>query len=107
MVGNDEELLHAIPILLGCTKKDIVEGNYIEMAVVRDIGDLMKETAFSRLMEVSDILIDKIKAFVHLTYINCKYVFYDGLCLGSLSLYFHPCINWSFEIKAILCNTIS
>uniref|UniRef100_A0A2N9GA21 PUM-HD domain-containing protein n=1 Tax=Fagus sylvatica TaxID=28930 RepID=A0A2N9GA21_FAGSY len=52
LVGNDEELLHAIPILLGCTKKDIVEGNYIEMAVVRDVGDLMKETAFSRLMEV-------------------------------------------------------
>lgn len=70
-MGNDEELLHVILILLGCTKKDFVEGNFIEMAVVRDVVDLVKETAFSHLMEVNDLL-DKIEANVHLTYINCK-----------------------------------
>ncbi|XP_050285105.1 pumilio homolog 23 isoform X2 [Quercus robur] len=52
LVGNDEELLHVILILLGCTKKDFVEGNFIEMAVVQDVVDLMKETSFSHLMEV-------------------------------------------------------
>ncbi|XP_035539256.1 pumilio homolog 23 isoform X2 [Juglans regia] len=52
LAGNDEELLHAIPILLGCNKEDILEGNYIEMDIVRNVVNLMKETAFSHLMEV-------------------------------------------------------
>ncbi|KAG7992149.1 hypothetical protein I3843_02G113500 [Carya illinoinensis] len=52
LAGNDEELLHAIPILLGCNKEAILEGNYIEMDIVRDVVKLMKEPAFSHLMEV-------------------------------------------------------
>ncbi|KAG2722487.1 hypothetical protein I3760_02G130300 [Carya illinoinensis] len=52
LAGNDEELLHAIPILLGCNKEAILEGNYIKMDIVRDVVKLMKEPAFSHLMEV-------------------------------------------------------
>lgn len=52
LVGQDDELRHIIPILLGCSEKDVVEGNYVQMSVVPDVVDLMKETAFSHLMEV-------------------------------------------------------
>lgn len=52
MVGQDDELRHIIPILLGCSEKDFVEGNYISISVVPYVVDLMKETAFSHLMEV-------------------------------------------------------
>lgn len=69
LVGNDEELLHAIPILLGCNKEDIGEGNFIEVSAVRKVVYLMKESSFSHLMEVSHLLIDK--AYVHVTYITC------------------------------------
>ena len=51
-MGQDDELSHIIPILLGCSEKDSVEVNYIQISVVRDVIDLMKETAFSHLMEV-------------------------------------------------------
>lgn len=69
LVGNDEELLHAIPILLGCNKEDIGEGNFIEISKVREVVYFMKESSFSHLMEVSDLLLDK--AYVHVTYITC------------------------------------
>lgn len=52
MVGEDDELRHIIPTLLGCSEKDVVEGNYVQISVVPDVVDLMKETAFSHLMEV-------------------------------------------------------
>ncbi|GAV87319.1 hypothetical protein CFOL_v3_30745 [Cephalotus follicularis] len=52
LVGNDQELLQIIPILLGCNKENIVEGNSIEINVVHDIVELMKETAYSHLMEI-------------------------------------------------------
>ncbi|KAJ0039168.1 hypothetical protein Pint_21954 [Pistacia integerrima] len=52
LVGHDEELLKIIPVLLGCKKENVVEGNFIEMSVVSSIVDLMKETAYSHLMEV-------------------------------------------------------
>ncbi|XP_008462236.2 pumilio homolog 23 [Cucumis melo] len=52
LVGQDEELRHIIPILLGCSEKDVLEGNYVQISVVPDVVDLMKETAFSHLMEV-------------------------------------------------------
>lgn len=68
LVGHNEELLLAIPILLGCNKEGRVEGNFIEMAVVRGVVNLMKETAFSRLMEVSDPLTVKGGAYVRLIY---------------------------------------
>ncbi|KAL0562184.1 hypothetical protein IC582_002636 [Cucumis melo] len=52
LVGQDEELRHIIPILLGCSEKDVLEGNHVQISVVPDVVDLMKETAFSHLMEV-------------------------------------------------------
>ncbi|XP_059595381.1 pumilio homolog 23 isoform X3 [Vitis vinifera] len=52
LAGHDEELWHIIPLLLGCKKENSKEGNFIEIDEVRNIVDLMKETAFSHLMEV-------------------------------------------------------
>ncbi|KAJ0075868.1 hypothetical protein Patl1_33863 [Pistacia atlantica] len=52
LLGHDEELLKIIPVLLGCKKENIAEGNFIDMSVVSTIVDLMKETAYSHLMEV-------------------------------------------------------
>ncbi|XP_062008837.1 pumilio homolog 23 isoform X2 [Rosa rugosa] len=52
LAGDEEELLQIIPILIGCTREDIVEENSIEPTIVRDVLGLMKETAFSHLMEV-------------------------------------------------------
>ncbi|XP_057980901.1 pumilio homolog 23 [Malania oleifera] len=51
LVGDDE-LLQIIPVLLGCSKDYFAEGSSIENSVVQDTIDLMKETAFSHLMEV-------------------------------------------------------
>ncbi|CAN1146336.1 Pumilio homolog 23 [Linum perenne] len=50
--GNDEELLHVIPGLLGCRNQNLTEGNLIDLKIVRKVVVLMKETAFSHLMEV-------------------------------------------------------
>lgn len=55
LVKHDEELLKLIPVLLGCKKENVVEGNFVEMSVVSSIVDLMKETAYSHLMEVSNL----------------------------------------------------
>ncbi|KAK2652146.1 hypothetical protein Ddye_012002 [Dipteronia dyeriana] len=52
LVGHDQDLLKIIPTLLGCSKENVGEGNLIEMTVVGDVLELMKETAFSHLMEV-------------------------------------------------------
>ncbi|XP_076885775.1 pumilio homolog 23-like [Bidens hawaiensis] len=46
LVGYDEELMHAIPVVLGC------KGNNIDNNIVKRLLSLMKETAFSHLMEV-------------------------------------------------------
>ncbi|KAK9281800.1 hypothetical protein L1049_004706 [Liquidambar formosana] len=52
LVGHDQELLHIILILLGCNEENIVGGDVIKITSVRDIVYLMKETAYSHLMEV-------------------------------------------------------
>lgn len=52
LVGYDEELLHMIPVILGCKQEKIAEGSLIEISAVKDILDRMKETSFCRLMEV-------------------------------------------------------
>ncbi|KAF8393704.1 hypothetical protein HHK36_021951 [Tetracentron sinense] len=52
LAGEDQELLHVIPILLGCHEKDTVEGNFIEITDVQSIVALLKDTAYSHLMEV-------------------------------------------------------
>lgn len=46
LVGYEQELLHAIPVILGC------KGNLIDNNVVKRLLSLMRETAFSHLMEV-------------------------------------------------------
>uniref|UniRef100_A0A5B7AFA3 Pumilio 23 n=1 Tax=Davidia involucrata TaxID=16924 RepID=A0A5B7AFA3_DAVIN len=52
LVGHEQDLLHIIPILLGCNKENAVEVNYVEVTAVRNLLSLMKETAYSHLMEV-------------------------------------------------------
>lgn len=46
LAGYEPELLHTIPVILGC------KGNLIDNNVVRRLLNLMRETAFSHLMEV-------------------------------------------------------
>lgn len=55
LAGNDEELFHIIPVLIGCEDENIAEGNLIETARVRELVKLLKEPAFSRLTEVSNL----------------------------------------------------
>lgn len=52
LVGDDEELLRVIPVLLGCHEDTISEGKFIEPTAVQEIIDLLKDTAYSHLMEV-------------------------------------------------------
>ncbi|KAJ1431901.1 pumilio-family RNA-binding repeatprotein [Sesbania bispinosa] len=53
LAGNDEELLHMIPVLL--EDKYNAEGNFIETAVVPEVMELLKETEFSHLVEMKMI----------------------------------------------------
>lgn len=53
--GNEEELLHVIPILLGCSIENIQERKLIDDNAVPKLLSLMKEAAFSHLMEVKTI----------------------------------------------------
>ncbi|KAK7285692.1 hypothetical protein RJT34_20470 [Clitoria ternatea] len=52
LAGNEEELLHVIPILLGCTDKNNSEENFISTTEVSELKNLLKEAKFSHLMEV-------------------------------------------------------
>ncbi|XWS19990.1 hypothetical protein CRYUN_Cryun31cG0063300 [Craigia yunnanensis] len=52
LAGDDQELLQIIPVLLGCNKQNLVEGRSIDIISAGEIVELMKETAFSHLMEV-------------------------------------------------------
>ncbi|KAG5538044.1 hypothetical protein RHGRI_025210 [Rhododendron griersonianum] len=52
LVGHEEELLHIIPILLGCNMENVVEGNLIKITSVQNLLRLMKGTAYSHLMEI-------------------------------------------------------
>ncbi|KAG4199356.1 hypothetical protein ERO13_A05G141800v2 [Gossypium hirsutum] len=51
LAGNDQELLHIIPVLLGCNKENLAEGKF-DMIVAGETVESMKEPAFSHLMEV-------------------------------------------------------
>lgn len=55
LAGNDEELLHVIPVILGCKNQNNAEGNFIETTVVPQLLSLFKEAEFSHLMEVSNL----------------------------------------------------
>ncbi|RDX69494.1 Pumilio-like 23, partial [Mucuna pruriens] len=52
LASDDEELLHVIPILLGCKDKNNAEDNFIETKAVPELKNLLKESKFSHLMEV-------------------------------------------------------
>ncbi|PIA50488.1 hypothetical protein AQUCO_01300904v1 [Aquilegia coerulea] len=52
LVGEDQELMHIIPLLLGCKEENNREGNLIESTPVHHIVNLLKDNAFSHLMEV-------------------------------------------------------
>ncbi|KAH6836297.1 pumilio 23 [Perilla frutescens var. hirtella] len=52
LAGQEEELFHLIPILLGCPTDNASEGNFIEVKTVRKVRRLVEENAYSHLMEV-------------------------------------------------------
>ncbi|XP_056176442.1 pumilio homolog 23 [Syzygium oleosum] len=52
LAGDDEELGQMIPILLGCNKENIAEGNTIETTVGHKVKNHMIETSYSHLLEV-------------------------------------------------------
>lgn len=52
LAGQEQELLHAIPLIMGCNVKNVEEMTFIETTKVQNIRDLVKENAFSHLMEV-------------------------------------------------------
>lgn len=52
LVGEDQELMYIIPVLLGSSEENIREGNFIESSAVHGILNFLKDNAFSHLMEV-------------------------------------------------------
>ncbi|KAG1342562.1 pumilio [Cocos nucifera] len=51
-VGDDQELLHAILIVLGCYEENIAQENIIDCARKQEIMVLLEDTASSHLLEV-------------------------------------------------------
>lgn len=52
LAGQEQELLHIIPVIMGCNVEDVEDSSFIETTEVQNIRDLIKENAFSHLMEV-------------------------------------------------------
>lgn len=52
LAGQEEELFHLIPILLGCPTEDASEGNFMEVKTAKKTRRLVEENAYSHLMEV-------------------------------------------------------
>ncbi|XP_008783356.2 pumilio homolog 23 isoform X1 [Phoenix dactylifera] len=52
LVGDDQELLHAILILLGCYEENIAQENFIDSARKQEIMALLEDTSCSHLLEV-------------------------------------------------------
>ncbi|XP_068663663.1 pumilio homolog 23-like [Aristolochia californica] len=52
LVGDDEGLSRAIHILLGSTEENLFKGKLADIAEVHKIMELLKDTAYSHLMEV-------------------------------------------------------
>ncbi|XP_019440483.1 PREDICTED: pumilio homolog 23 [Lupinus angustifolius] len=96
LAGNDEEVLHVIPILLGCKDKNIDEGNFIETKVAPEILNLLNETEFSHLMEV----VLEVSPEVLFNELFTK-VFKNSL----LDLSSYPCGN--FVVQALISHTSS
>ena len=49
-------LLHTIPVIMGCNVESGDESSFIETTKVQNIRDLVKENAFSHLMEVGSVI---------------------------------------------------
>lgn len=64
LAGHDEELLLIVPILLGC-KRENIEGNFIKKSHAQNIVGLIKDTAYSHIMEVSGLSTRMNNAFVY------------------------------------------
>ncbi|XP_057548453.1 pumilio homolog 23 [Amaranthus tricolor] len=52
LAGQEQVLLHTIPVIMGCNVESGDESSFIETTKVQNIRDLVKENAFSHLMEV-------------------------------------------------------
>ncbi|XP_058007559.1 pumilio homolog 23 isoform X2 [Hevea brasiliensis] len=52
LAGQSQELMQIIAILLGCKEENLTEENFINTTAVVEVVELMKETAYSHLMEV-------------------------------------------------------
>lgn len=66
LAGDNEELSKIIPVLLGCKKEDPTEGNYLDLSKSKHVVHLMKETAYSHLMEVRHF------TYIGVFYFSCK-----------------------------------
>lgn len=91
LAGHDEELLSIIPVILGSSMENTEEESLITLSEVQNIKDLVKENAFSHLMEIilevaPDFLYDEI----------FKKVFKDSL----FELSCHPSAN--FAVQALI-----
>lgn len=96
LAGQEEELFHLIPILLGCPTDSASEGNFIEVKTAKKVRRLVEENAFSHLMEV-------ILAVAPDTIYNEIFtkVFMNSLFRMSS----HPCAN--FVIQALVSHARS
>lgn len=96
--GNEEELLHVIPILLGCSIENIQEEKLIDDNAVRKLSSLMKEAAFSHLMEVKTIY--SVEQFSKRC-AECVPVCI-GLNVDTLSLIFYFCLIYILKFAGYL-----
>ncbi|KAL6010494.1 hypothetical protein ACLOJK_000927 [Asimina triloba] len=52
LAGNDQELMHVIPLLLGYKEESNAEGKLMEISTVDGNNDLIQDNSYSHLMEV-------------------------------------------------------
>lgn len=52
-MGQEQVLLRVIPVILGCKVENAEKDGIIELAEGKTIRELVKENAFSHLMEVA------------------------------------------------------
>ncbi|KAL4178895.1 hypothetical protein AMTRI_Chr13g117430 [Amborella trichopoda] len=93
--GDDEELLHIIPILLGCNARDVTwEGEILSIVSSQAVLGLIKDPAFSHLMEVIlEVAPDSLYSEI-----------FTKVFRGSLfDLSWHQCSN--FVVQALASST--
>ncbi|XP_058115417.1 pumilio homolog 23-like [Magnolia sinica] len=52
LAGDEQELLRVIPVLLSSREENDAEGKLVEITAVNGFSDLLKDTAYSYLMDV-------------------------------------------------------